>query len=115
SESRRSPEAWLLGIENALTLQGSVPRRGGVFDRWDLEIRGGLLGGVRARLGVEEHGVGKQLLLIRTWPVCSGVGLAIEILFAALAILAALDKAWSAATLLGALALAPAVWTLELC
>jgi hypothetical protein len=115
SERWQACEAWLHTLEHALARQGAVFRRGGDFDRWDLEIRGGLLGGVRARLGVEEHGAGKQLLLFRAWPVCSLVGVAIEILFAALATAAALDKVWTVAALLGALALLPAVWTLQLC
>ncbi len=115
SERWQACEAWLHALEHALTRQGAVVRRGGDFDRWDLEIRGGLLGGVRARLGVEEHGAGRQMLLFRAWPVCSQVGVAIGTVFAALATAAALDKVWTAAALLGLLALLPAAWTLQLC
>ncbi len=115
SERWQAPEAWLRRIEDALALQGVVVRRGGDFDPWDLEIRGGLLGGVRARLGLEDHGAGKQLLLFRARPVCSRVVLAIGILIAALGVAAELDKAWAAAALLGLLALLPAVWSLQLC
>ena len=30
--------------------------QGGDYDRWDLEIRGGLLGSLRTRMAIEEHG-----------------------------------------------------------
>jgi hypothetical protein len=55
------------------------------------------------------------MLLFRAWPVCSRVGVAIGTVFAALATAAALDKVWTAAALLGLLALLPAAWTLQLC
>ena len=43
-------------------------KRGGDFDRWDLEVRGGLLGCIRAVAMIEEHGAGKQLFRLRAWP-----------------------------------------------
>ena len=54
--------------------------RGGDYDDWDLEVRGGLLGGARLRLGVEEHGAGKQMLRFRAWMRLS---LAVPVLTAA--------------------------------
>src|SRR5260370_35159609 len=96
SERWQAPEAWLRRIEDALALQGVVVRRGGDFDPWDLEIRGGVLGGVRARLGLEDHGAGKQLLVFRARPGCSRVVLALGILMAALRVRAECALAWKA-------------------
>ena len=41
---------------------------GGDFERWDLHVRGGMLGSMRLRVAVEEHGAGRQLVRIRSWP-----------------------------------------------
>jgi hypothetical protein len=42
--------------------------RGGNFDSWDFEARAGAFGAARMRMGVEEHGQGKQLVRFRVWP-----------------------------------------------
>jgi len=89
--------------------------RGGDFDRWDLEIIGGLLGGIRTRLGVEEHGAAEQLLRLRTWPVSSAAGLAIAGMFVALAAGAMADRARFAGLLLAGFAFLPAAWLLASC
>ena len=47
---------------------------GGDFERWDLHVRGGMLGPMRMRMAVEEHGAGRQLLRIRSWPRFSRIG-----------------------------------------
>lgn len=62
SETWRAPEAWVEAFESALRAGGLVVRRGGATDRWDLELRGGLQGSLRARFAVEEHGAGRQLV-----------------------------------------------------
>ena len=58
--------------------------RGGDFDGWDLEMRGGLLGSVRMLMAVEEHGGGNQFIRIRSWPRCTPAGIAMTLFFAAL-------------------------------
>jgi hypothetical protein len=68
SESWKSPEEWLGGIEQRLIDAGAVVRRGSTFDRWDLEVRGGLFGSARLLHAIEEHGGGKQLARFRIWP-----------------------------------------------
>jgi GT2 family glycosyltransferase len=68
SESWRAPEAWVETFESALRAAGLVVRRGGATDDWDLEIRGGLQGALRARFAVEEHGAGRQLVRLRADP-----------------------------------------------
>jgi len=61
-------EQRLSRIERALCGQRLRTIAGGDFDRWDLEVCGGILGSVRARMTIEEHGAGKQLIRIRSWP-----------------------------------------------
>jgi GT2 family glycosyltransferase len=68
SESWLPTEGWLTMLESFLKGYGAIVLAGSDFETWDLEVRGGLLGGVRTQLAVEEHGQGKQLLKFRTWP-----------------------------------------------
>ena len=102
SERWRAPEEWLQAVEAANRAAGSTPVRGGDYDRWDLEVRGGGLGAARMRMAVEEHGGGKQLVRLRTWPRIRPVGLVMIPLFAALSVGAAFDGAWVATAVLGA-------------
>ncbi|UCG25797.1 MAG: glycosyltransferase, partial [Chloroflexota bacterium] len=46
-EKYQTPEARFERLESIYHERGAVVLRGGQFDRWDLEIRGGLLGGLR--------------------------------------------------------------------
>jgi O-antigen biosynthesis protein len=90
-------------IEAALREKGSTVLRGGDFDRWDLEVRGGLLGCVRMLIAVEEHGGGKQLARFRSWPRPSPVPIFLTVLLGALAIAGGIDHAWVAFASLAAL------------
>ena len=93
----------------------AVVTSGGAFDNWDLEIRGGLLGRVRVRLALEEHGAGRQLLRLRAWPVLSLTGLGIACMFAFLALVASMEQATIASGLLDGLGLLMLVWSLQGC
>jgi GT2 family glycosyltransferase len=104
SERWQAPERRLASVEAILRSQGVVVARGGDYDRWDLEIRGGLLGVVRTRMALEEHGAGKQQVLFRSWPRFSAPGSVLTLLCAALSIAAAMDSAWAASVPLGAAA-----------
>jgi GT2 family glycosyltransferase len=64
-ERWQSPESRLAALETALQEQRAATRRGGGSDTWDLQVSGGLLGGVRAQMAVEEHGAGRQLVRVR--------------------------------------------------
>lgn len=101
SELWQEPSDRLKAIEKGLQDQGAMVTRGGDWDRWDLEIRGGLFGSARAALATEDHGQGYQLVRIRLWPLISRLTGAAIVLLAVLATLAALDEAWLACLILG--------------
>lgn len=105
SEHWNSPLNWLESLETSLKSLRTVVLRGGDFDRWDLELRGGLLGCVRILMAVEEHGGGKQLVRFRAWPRCPKGGVAVTLMFAVLASFAALSHAWIACGILNFVAL----------
>src|SRR5439155_1319237 len=88
-----------------LCAYGALPLRGGDFDAWDLQVRGGPLGSARMFAALEYHGDGRQLLRIRSWPRCSAPAVVLTLTFAALSAGAAADHAWDACFALGAVAL----------
>jgi O-antigen biosynthesis protein len=98
-----------------LKQNGAMVLRDGGYDRWDLTVRGGLLGNARIRMAVEEHGGGKQLARFRIWPACSPMGLYLTLPLAVLALAAALEGAGGAALPLGVVALTLAIRTLAEC
>ncbi len=89
--------------------------RGEEHDRWDLEVRGGILGAARVLMGVEDHAGGKQLLRLRYWPRIPERGPILVLAFAALAGAAARAHTWSAAVVLGLGAVLPALHIVEQC
>jgi hypothetical protein len=101
----RGAEEWLRSLESALRGCGGYIRCGGEYDRWDFEVRGGLLGGARTLMAIEEHGAGQQLARFRAWPHLSLVGPLLTGLFALLAAHASLDGNGPVGAALGVLAL----------
>ena len=101
-ETWRSPEQWMLDLESRLRDAGACFRRGGDFDRWDLEARCGAFGAARALLGVEEHGAGKQMGRWRLWSHPSPPAFLVAALLVLLAVGAGLDRAWVATCALSA-------------
>jgi hypothetical protein len=79
-------------------------RSGGNWDRWDLQVRGGLLGAARLRLAIEEHGGGSQLVRIRSWPRFGPGGLVLIVLVAIVAAFASVGDAEAATVMLASLA-----------
>jgi hypothetical protein len=100
SERWQALDAWLGGLEARIAEMQIAAVRGGEYDAWDLEVRGGLLAGVRIRAAVEEHGAGRQLLRFRVRPRPLPVTLAVLAVFAAGAAAAASASSWSAAAAL---------------
>jgi hypothetical protein len=115
SKRSLSVDERLQCIETAVRAYGALPLRGGDFDPWDLEVRGGPLGSARMFAAVEYHGDGRQLLRIRSWPRCSAAAMALTLTFAALSAGAAHDRAWDACFALGAVAVSVAARTLYEC
>lgn len=101
SESWLDPSEWLRSFEHGIVAGGAVVRRGGEFDTWDIEARGGALAAVRITTAIEEHGSGRQLIRARCRPRWSRAGLLLAALLVALAAAAALDGAVLAAAVLG--------------
>lgn len=64
----KSAAAWMEALRNRLPGQGAVSSRGGPYDGWDVDVRGGPLGSARLLLLLEEHGAGQQLARFRVWP-----------------------------------------------
>jgi hypothetical protein len=110
SERWRAAEQWLIPIEATLCARHVAVSRGGEYDRWDLEVRRGMLGTVRLSMLIEEHGAGRQLLRFRIGPSLkfSAPVLAATLLFA-LGLGAALQGAWVACAILGGVAFLLAV------
>jgi hypothetical protein len=115
SEKWQATDTWLKSIEAAMRSQGAIVRSGDDWDRWELEVRGGLLGRLRMRMAVEEHGGGKQLLRLRSWPRVSLVSLTLTLLLSGLSILAGLDQAWIASSITGLAAIFLALGSFKDC
>jgi hypothetical protein len=105
SEKWQAPEKRLETVEEALRSQCVAVLRGGEFDAWDLEIRGGLLSSVRTCMAVVDLDSGRQLIRFRSWPRIDPLSLMLFTLFSFLAIMAGFGMAWTAAGILGAVAL----------
>jgi GT2 family glycosyltransferase len=104
-EQWRDPAERLSRIERALRGAGAATRKGGEFERFDLEVRGGLLGGARLLMAVEEHGRGMQLVRVRWWLKPSTAGVALTVGLAGIAVAALATAAWIPAGVFGAAAL----------
>jgi GT2 family glycosyltransferase len=100
-EEWRDPARRISDVERTLGAAGVVVRRGGHFDRWDLEARGGLFGSARLLFAIEDHGAGTQYVRVRTWPLFPAWGLGVLAALAALAGAALMDGAIAASWLLG--------------
>ena len=105
SEQWRSAEDRLTDLEQALRQDGVPVFASCAFARWDLHARGGLLGSARLRLGLEEHGGGRQLVRIRVSPAVP-LGAAASLAVVVLAAVGAeLAGAWGASAVLSVIAL----------
>jgi GT2 family glycosyltransferase len=113
TESWRSHVDRLREIESGLQQSGAIVSCGGTFDCWDLQARYGLTASVRIRMGVEEHGAGRQLVLVHLAPRYSRTALALVVLLSLLAFAAWIDHGRLATVLFGAIALAIATRTVR--
>lgn len=106
SERWRGHPQRLEELQQLLVDDGAIVKGGGAFDRWDLHVRPGPLGGARLRTAVEEHGDGKQLMRIKVWPMVSRVATVVLVLLG-LSALAWIDGELRLAASLAVLALVP--------
>ncbi len=104
TETWRDPTERLHDVETALRAEGGIVRRGGDFDRWDLEVRWSGFGSGRVLMAVEEHGGGHQLVRVRAWPACALRGPLLLLLFGGLAAGAVEEGALVAAVVLAGVA-----------
>jgi hypothetical protein len=109
SEHWVDPIEWVRRLESGVLAAGAVVRRGGDFDSWDIETRGGVLAGARASTVIEEHGAGRQLARFRCRPWVSRVAVATALVLLILGALAAIDGAVAAAIVLWVLGAALAL------
>ncbi len=100
SKTWKSPQEWLESLEAAIRKKTVLVYRGNDYESWDLQIRAGLFGGLRALAVVEEHGEGAQLFRLRIWPRCSLPSLGLTLLCLGLTAGALLDQAWGAVAVL---------------
>jgi O-antigen biosynthesis protein len=105
SEVWHAPETWLEEVVAKLRAARAVMVIGGDFDRWEVEVRGGILAAARLRMVTEEHGAGRQLLRFRLWPRFSWESIVGVVVFMGLSLGAALDQYWIAYDILAIIGL----------
>jgi GT2 family glycosyltransferase len=102
----RDPQTRLRTLEGLIAAAGAKIVRGGEYDRWDIEIRVGMLISARLQMAVEEHAAGAQLIRLRASPRRPIGAVGIGAFLVALAVAAALDHAPFAALVLASFATA---------
>jgi hypothetical protein len=90
-------------IEEGIRRSGGRVTRGGPYDRWDLELLGGIAGAARLLVAVEEHGEGRQLVRCRVWPRAAGFLPWLALALTAITGAAVATQAWTSAALAGVL------------
>lgn len=115
SERWQTPEQKLQSIEEGLKFQGAIVTRGGDFDHWDLNVRGGLLGSAQLRMTVEEHGAGRQYWRFLTYPRWSLEGVMLTLPVVILSLGAAFDQALLVSGILGGVAVLLVLRTFQEC
>jgi GT2 family glycosyltransferase len=105
TEVWQPPEVRLKNIEASCRSKGIPIHRGGPCDDWDFEIPGGMWGGARFLMAVEDHGAGTQYVRCRITPRWSAGGLILSLLLAALATGAMSGRVWLISILFGVAAL----------
>jgi len=105
-ETWESAEKRLEDLEKKLRSAGALVTRGGDYDRWDLEIRGGAMGAARTRMTIEEHGSGKQMIRYRVWPKLATWSWISTLIFTLAAVATAIAGTAIISAIIGVIALA---------
>lgn len=103
SENWTSAEERLEALERVLAEGKTGVRRGGSFDRWDLEVREGPFGTSRIQMAIEEHGEGTQLIRLRSQPRPSRLGTVLVIVPLLAGAVFGLAGEWVAGSVFGVL------------
>jgi O-antigen biosynthesis protein len=106
------PQGRLRALERRITAAGAKIKRGGEYDRWDIEVRVGMVVSTRLQMAVEEHPGGTQLIRLQTFPRGSTAAAGIGAVLGLLAATAALDHARFVAGVLASLVAALLAWVL---
>lgn len=94
SETWRSMDDWLLAIEAHLLASKIRVKRGGDYDRWDFQLRNGVISINKTLLTIEEHGANKQYIRLKTWTIPSRTNIYISTSLLGLSIISAVNHAW---------------------
>jgi O-antigen biosynthesis protein len=100
-EDWKLPEERFSEIHRRLSHEGVVVRLGREYDRWDLEVVGGMFGSARMLMAIEDHGAGNQLVRTRIWPQCRRAAGVLMTIFVLLTLSALISDAWVVSVLLG--------------
>lgn len=106
SEDWLAPEKRIKAVEDELLTRGVPLTRGSDYDRWDLEVHGGLLGSARISIAVEDHSGAAQMIRYRLMPHTNIAQILLIGILVMLAALAAVGGAWMATVAFGVLATA---------
>jgi hypothetical protein len=102
-ENWKAPEDRFSAIHRYLSGERAIVKFGREYDRWDLEVVGGMFGSARMLMAIEDHGAGNQLVRTRIWPYCrAAAGIPMAIL-GLLTLLALISNALVVSALLGIL------------
>ena len=112
-EKARETHEWLSALEGLLRDRKIPVYHGGPFDNWDLEVRTGMMGGVRISTAIEYHEGGKQLARFRLSPRFQVFGNLMLCGFGLLLVWAVADQAWFATGILAALTSLFGTWYLR--
>jgi hypothetical protein len=99
------PGQRLHAVEAAVRSSGAVAMHGGEYDRWDLEIRGGIFGAARLLMEFEDLLGEAQLVRASIRPCWSLGWLASSVAVAAVLTAAAAEQAWIACSVLALITL----------
>jgi hypothetical protein len=101
SEEWRAAEDWLTDVEKKLIMLKARVKRGGDFERWDLQVRNSLFSINQVLLTVEEHGGNKQMLKFRARRVPTKTWMLTILVLVTITAFAALDHASGVAIIFG--------------
>jgi len=99
----KESEAWLKEIEqNIIRLKARV-KRGGDFDKWDINTKNGLFTTAKGVLTIEEHGAKKQYIKFKYWVDYSLGGLLLIVILTSITAFAAFEERWIVTVMLAIL------------